>query len=140
MPLLCRALPIRDAVFALLVCLTAGCGGVDGPQMYTVSGQVTFQGTAVTEGDVNFFDAKTGKAGQASIGTDGSYRLELESGDYSVTITPPFAVPENANSNTPLDGSYKKVDSIPPKYHVDSTSGFTALVTDKAATFDFEMK
>jgi hypothetical protein len=128
---------------AVLVCLsTLGCGGgaPDGPELFPVTGTVTFDGEPINEGSILFrADGGTGK-GYAGEIKDGSYTLETVTGEMKVEITASRAVPgkfgEAASPDEeppPLMEMY-----IPAQYNTKST--LTAEVkADGDNTIPFEL-
>ena len=80
---------------ACLICLVSlGCGsGEDGPELYPVTGTVTFDGEPVSEGRILFrADEGTGK-GYGGVIKDGTYTLEAVDGEMTVEILASRAVP-----------------------------------------------
>jgi len=130
----------RFAVAALLLgplpLFGLGCRTGDHP--VAVGGKVTFQGQAVTEGTIQFNDAKTGRGAEAELGPDGSYQAKLAVGDYTVVILPPLFMAESKGG--PVDPQFKKVRNIPEKYRSTATSGMTAAVSADNTVHDFDMK
>jgi hypothetical protein len=120
-----------------LLTLIMGCQPPDRP--VEVKGKVTFKGEPVAEGMVQFFDDKTGRGGEATIGADGTYQTTLPPGSYAVLIIPPM-ITRPSKSDTPPDMMPKKMPNIPVKYHSSQTSGFKAEVSADKTTHDFDMK
>lgn len=129
-----------NSVWLLVFCLAlAGCGGsTERPAMLAVAGKVTFEGAAVGEGKVAFFDPSTGLGGEGALGSDGSYKLEAPAGTYKVSITPPMQVVD-AGPNSPPSEEYKKVDNIPDRYRSPDSSGLSATISSDKLTHDFTL-
>lgn len=95
------SVPVALAVGAACFAFVSGCGeGYGGPQRYTVSGSVTYQGQAVPKGFVRFAPdtskGNSGPGGGAPI-EDGYFETPREKGivggPYVVTITGTDGVP-----------------------------------------------
>lgn len=119
--------------------LSSGCsGGPAADPTAAVAGKVTFKGTPVSEGIVNFYDATRGNAAAAKLGADGTYSVDaVVLGDYSVFVTPlPVETPVDATKPAP-----PQVDpaNIPAKYRDATTSGFKTTVKAGTNKADFEM-
>jgi hypothetical protein len=123
-------------VLGLLLLAGPGCGPGDRP--IAIRGKVTFQGQPVTEGMVQFNEAKTGHGAEAPLGPEGTYQATLPAGDYAVLILPPYLVVESKSG--PPDPQLKKVKNIPEKYRSTVTSGLTAVVSPDKTVHDFDMK
>lgn len=78
----------------LALMLAAGCGDDPGPEnadprapeFYTVTGVVTYDQFAVTEGMITFEPVDGGEAIEAPI-RDGKYELTSPVGEYRITVT-----------------------------------------------------
>ncbi|MCA9246696.1 MAG: hypothetical protein KDA42_06260 [Planctomycetales bacterium] len=77
-----RSLWIRGAVLAVI----SGCGP-SGPVTYSISGNVTFDGTPVEQGEIIFRAADGASGSWASRIVEGKYRLESTVGKKRVEIT-----------------------------------------------------
>ena len=93
---------------ACLLMLSAGCGGVDGPARYRVSGEVRYEGQLVPAGEIVFRpNTNKGNDGPGSVARirDGRYETEpgrgVVGGAYVVEIVGFDGVP----SPESLDGS-----------------------------------
>jgi hypothetical protein len=125
------------AVAALLLSpLGLGCSSSDRP--VALQGKVTFQGQPVTEGTVQFTDAKTGRGTEVELGPDGTYQAMLPAGAYTVLVLPPLLMVESKSG--PPDPRFKKVKNIPDKYRSTQTSGLTAAVSADKTVHDFDLK
>ncbi len=135
----------RCFVSALMLSVLFGCFnfGSSKRQTAAVSGQVTYEGQPVTEGQVIFVPTGEGYAVSADLQSDGSYSVRsqdggLPSGSYQVSVVPP--VIKLANTQTsPGDEVLKEVDNIPSKYRSVTASGLQLTVDTKAVTFNISM-
>ncbi len=118
-----------------------GCGGSSEPvvEVITINGKVTFEGAPVTEGSVQFEDSSTGISSSAELGAEGAYTLETATGDYKVTVTPPW-IEIDLGPDSPPEEDYKEVDNIPQKYRQTNSTDLTAKVTEAGQTIDFDLK
>jgi hypothetical protein len=127
-------------LLGIVLMLGAGCGSTDsGPATASVSGSVTFGGEAVGEGTIVFEAAETGHGGEATLESDGAYKIELPVGSYSVIVQPPMIeVAEDPDTDPSME--YKEVANIPEKYWAPETSDLKAEVTESGATANFELQ
>lgn len=66
---------------ACLAVLSAGCGGVDGPPRYQVTGEVRYQGKPVPAGEIVFRpDTEKGNDGPGSVARIADGRYQTDSG------------------------------------------------------------
>jgi hypothetical protein len=123
----------------ILAVVVAGCGGND---FVSVTGTVTYDGTALDTGTVTFSPASgQGPNGYGSIQSNGSYEVKtgtsdgLPPGEYKVTVhaagPPPPPTPENPE---PIPESL-----IPMRYRSASTSGLSYTVTASGGTYDIKL-
>jgi len=124
-----------------------GCGSSAG----TVSGKVTYQGSALKGGRVTFIPAK-GQSVTAEIGEDGSYTISnVPAGEAKITVEtkylakraslpaykPPPGAPGGYKPPNPED-SARRYTPIPDSYAEAATSDLTYAV--KAGRQDHEIK
>ena len=133
----CAELLVGTVLLAMFV--SAGCGGDEKLVRHTVSGKVSYQGAPVEEGVITFEDPATGFADSADLGSGGDYSIELPDGSYQVSIAPPM-VEVGGGVDTPADTDYKKVDNIPKKYWVSTSSRLSAQVSKSQKEHDFDMQ
>ena len=79
----------------------------------TVSGKVTYKGSPLASGTVNFHASDKGTASQANLDSNGAFKLPgtLPAGNYKVFVLPP--VPQQLPPGT----AQPKVDfNLPPKF------------------------
>lgn len=140
----CRTIFCLQSMFAtcifLLPLALAGCGSAEtGPELFTVEGTVTFDGSPVEEGRIQF--RKT-EGDQKAYSTDikaGAYSIEMEAGKASVEITASRPTGEFDTSNPgdppqPIGEMY-----IPEQYNSQTT--LTADVkpsADNSIPFDLK--
>lgn len=122
-------------LFATLFSLStlAGCGTPPPLVVPEVKGTVTLNGTALTEGTINFTSRHSGNAAIAHLGPEGKFTVAggIVPGEYTVTITPPTPTPEDP---TP------KTSDIPEKYRTEETSDLTAKISGTTSDLKFELK
>jgi hypothetical protein len=136
----------RKLSLVLLLALS-GCGGGDGLDRQTVTGQVVFDGQPLKEGEILFFP--TSATGKDAVATGahisgGSYTISREDGpipgNYKVQITAAGgaqAPPASADA-MPGTGPIHARELIPAKYNVQST--LTADVkAGETNKFDFTL-
>lgn len=146
--MLFRSLILRTAsvfqvgMLSIVALVVTGCGGSDGPGAGKVRRNVvvtvTFQGSPVTSGQVDFQNLETGDAGGGEIDSTGKSTISnLPVGTYTVSIVPPpvIVVPDVANAPTE-----QQTTSIPQKYRSASTSPLKAEVTEKDYQLTFELE
>lgn len=140
MPVVLQA---RVVALTLLTGLVAGCGGPsDRPDLGTVSGVVTLNGTPLPNATVTFLP----DAGRSSVGiTDESGRYELKYthdaagakvGPHTVSIST-----LSASSSSEVSGGSEVAASgeqVPPQYNVQST--LKEDVQAGANTIDFDLE
>lgn len=128
------------AIFAPF--LMTGCSSApEGPDMYPVTGTVSFDGTAVAEGRIQFRKAEGDQKAFAGDIKDGKYTLEAEVGKMTVEITAsrPSGKFDNSNPDDPPQPIGEMY--IPEKYN--SATTLTAEVKpspDNAIPFELTSK
>ncbi|MCC7085065.1 MAG: hypothetical protein IT427_08665 [Pirellulales bacterium] len=131
--------------------LVVGCGQ-SGPKTIPVSGQVTYQGTAVPAGLIVFLPASDMECrpGRAFVQSDGSYRATtvkkgdgLMAGEYRVSIMPaplPNDVAQKKGSGPGgSNGENRPTPTIPSRYGSPETSGLKLTVDASASSVTFDM-
>ncbi len=123
----------------VVLSLSVGCGSEEGPESITVTGQVTFDGTPVANGEIIFRAATVDVRSCGGTITNGQYSFDASPGSKTVEITAMREVPgemdttSNPGESVPLTEMY-----IPEKYN--SETNLTAEVTDaEGQTIDFEL-
>lgn len=112
--------------------LVAGCGG--GTASRAVSGSVTFDGTAVAEGDIVFRPADAQQQPVAGKIQGGNYTLDCPPGQYKVEITA-----MRATDKPDGVGGYVNEPYIPAQYNTATT--LEAKVEASGDTqFNFDLK
>lgn len=124
----------RVLLVPLLLCL-AGCSGESQPKG-VVTGTVTYEGTPVKAGVVNFENSAAGQAAQATI-VDGRFQVEvpIPPGIYEVSVTPPPSPPPTPGESTPPPDPA----DIPAKYRTLGTSDLTAEISEGTNELKFEL-
>ena len=87
-------------LWLLLPLCGLGCGSADPLARYTVTGKVTFQSKPVEEGAITFEDPTAGQVNSATLGSGGSYSLEVPAGELEIVKA---KVPELMQSVAQLD-------------------------------------
>lgn len=140
---------IRFSCVSFMTCLAvtvAGCGSGDGLDRQPVSGSVTFDGTPLKEGQIQFFPAANAKDAIATGAriTGGSYSIPRDvgpiPGSYSVQITASGGeqAPPEGSDGMPGTGPKHDKELLPAKYNAKTT--LTAEVKAGGAnTFDFPL-
>lgn len=116
---------MRNAIWfsglAATVGLLAAITGCDlGSAVAKGTGKVTYKGTPITAGEVNFFSKEKGVGGVTKIETSGVFTLPegLTPGQYAVYVTPPVTPPPPPGTPVPTTPS-----PIPLKARDPATSG-----------------
>ncbi len=100
----------------------AGCGSEDtGPELYTVKGTVTFDGSPGDEGRIQFRHTEGDQKAYSADIKAGSYTIQTETGNASVEITASRPTGEFDTSNPddppqPIGEMY-----IPAQYNSETT-------------------
>jgi hypothetical protein len=147
-------------VSCLAVLCVLGCGDDTGlSKRYPVSGTVTYNGSKVAKGRINFIPVKSDQ-GRPAAGDieDGYYSLTTAEandgaipGSYNVTIsaldvdisagkTAPGAGQQFAQSKAAAKAVKAAKALVPLKYSSVDTSKLTADVKESSNKFDFELK
>lgn len=127
-----------SAAMVVVTLLLSGCGS-SGPQTYAVSGNVTFDGTPVAEGQIIFRD----EAGQISTAagpiTAGQFSFPSQAGRKRVEITAMRDIPGKMDRANPGEAVPAREMYIPAPYNTKST--LTAEVSPSGKNqFTFELK
>lgn len=130
------------ATAVLLGCFLVGCGPSEpdkGP-LGTLSGKVTFEGAALTEGTITLARAEGG-SGAAELQSDGAFLVTdraggIPVGTYKVAFQPKM-VEGPANPNSPPQMIAQKI--LPDKYYSEEKSGLTVEIKEGANTQDFTL-
>ena len=106
----------------LLIVAVLGCCGTSGPKKYDVSGEVTWNGAPLSEGDILFEPIDGGVPDHGKI-TDGKFDFQATEGEKKVSIMATKA----AADVDPEMGMAPQVNYIPLRYNAQSK--LTANVT-----------
>lgn len=117
--------------------LVVGCGHV--PHSDRPSGKViatvTYGGTPVTNGYVNFSNPQTGLGAGGLLEANGTATMNaVPLGDYVVTVTLPPASPTDPNPQQ------QENPQLPKKFRLESTSTLKATVKTGTNELKFELK
>jgi len=125
------------SLLAALIALPAGCGP-SGPETYEVSGEVTFDGQPVADGEIVFRAADGSAASWAGKIENGRYSLPATAGKKRVEITAFRQVKIDAPPES-AEGDISGIPYIPPKYN--SQSELAVEVTPEGPNeFDFPLE
>ena len=114
-----KLVPVAAGTF-LIACLL-GCGK-SGPKKYDVSGEVTWEGVPLADGDILFEAVDGGIPDHGKI-AEGQFRFQATAGAKKVSILATQAAAEV----DPEMGTAPRVSYIPPRYNANTT--LTANVT-----------
>jgi hypothetical protein len=130
----------RVSLLPLLLVAVAGCDS--GPEVYPVSGTVSFNDKPVEGANVAFMPvAEQGVAAAGKTDADGRFELQMgeepgaQEGQYKVVVQLIKIVGKRTNPDS--DDNLKSVYLIPQKYSDPQTSGLTAEVPSD--TYDFKL-
>lgn len=100
-----------------------GCGGgPEGPELFPVSGTVTFDGSPVDDGRILFRRAEGDQKAYSAEIKAGKYSLECEAGKVKVEITASRLIPGKFDTSNPDDEPQPVGEMyIPAKYNSEST-------------------
>ncbi|MCC7419127.1 MAG: hypothetical protein IT428_02485 [Planctomycetaceae bacterium] len=119
----------------VLALLAAGCGETKKPSG-TLSGTVSHAGTLISSGNLNVLS----KQGVGALGViqDGKFTISdsLETGDYSVYVSPP--IPEQRKPGTPAP--VREKFDVPTKFQNPATSGKTITLKPGLNTVDIDFR
>jgi hypothetical protein len=133
------ACKVRHGLIGIVILSSVGCGaGTKPPDLYAVSGKVTFQGKPLPGAKLVFIpekqDAKAPPGGVPGGETDDDGNFEMTwgtdqiagapAGKYKVIV---FAYKDLGEAH---DDEVKPPSLIPERYNSPTTSGLTATVTD----------
>ncbi len=129
----------------LLILLAAGCGSTDGN--IPITGEVTFQGRPIAEGEIVFTPAAGTATGSALSGsaaasvagkiTGGKYTCRVSEGRSQVRITAYREVPGKVDRSNPGEEAPVVEMYIPPEYNANTKLEVT--VDDSTDQHDFKL-
>lgn len=111
------------AALLLAPVVLVGCGGgPEGPELFPVSGTVTFDGSPVDDGRILFRRAEGDQKAYSAEIKAGKYSLECEAGKVKVEITASRLIPGKFDTSNPDDEPQPVGEMyIPAKYNSEST-------------------
>jgi hypothetical protein len=127
--------------------VVAGCG----PSYGTITGTVTFNGQAVTDGQVSFL-AQDGTIVTSMIDSNGRYRIpQIPVGPAKITVYPPTDMAavgetiknlgkEKGKGPPKLNAPPPAKSDIPSRYSDPNTSNLTVEVRRGEMTFDIPLE
>ncbi|MCA9056883.1 MAG: hypothetical protein KDA85_00230 [Planctomycetaceae bacterium] len=102
----------------LVLTAAAGCGGPDGPELFEVKGNVTYEGTPVETGRITFRKKDSDQKAYSAEITAGAYTMQCEAGPCSVEITASRIIPGKFDTSNPDDEPQPVGEMyIPAKYN-----------------------
>ncbi|WP_417381023.1 hypothetical protein [Gimesia sp.] len=108
----------------LLLLIFTGCqGGDEGPETFTVTGEVSFSGKPVEEGQIVFLPTTGNTQRQAAIIKNGQYSSECTPGKKNVEITA-YRFDESKQEPDPAEPGKTvpaRVQYLPNKYNQKTT-------------------
>ncbi|MCA9267266.1 MAG: hypothetical protein KDA41_02290 [Planctomycetales bacterium] len=104
----------RFVWLALLLSVAAGCGK-SGPPVYRVTGEVTWDGAPLGEGDI-LFESGDALPAYGKI-RDGAFEFESTAGAKRVVIQ----ATKEADTVDPAMGARPRISFIPPRYNANTT-------------------
>ena len=107
----------------LLPFVLVGCGSEDtGPELYTVKGTVTFDGSPVEEGRIQFRKAEGDQKAYSTEIKAGNYSVQMEAGKATVEITASRPKPGEFDTSNPDDPPQPIGEMyIPAQYNSETT-------------------
>ncbi|MCA9115024.1 MAG: hypothetical protein KDA79_08055 [Planctomycetaceae bacterium] len=131
-----RGISVGLCAALFLSALISGCGGADQQPESQVAGTVTFDGSPVKAGLINFEASAAGHAAQAKI-EDGSFKVEapIPPGSYKVSVTPPASGPPVPGESSPLP----EAADIPEKYRTLESSDLKAEIREGDNNLEFKL-
>ena len=131
--------------YCLAACLLAGCGTSEdsrGP-LGSLSGTVTHEGTALTEGLVYLQQNDGSGAGGGTIGPDGTFEITggasggIPIGTYTIWFAPPV-IPDPDPNDPVTEETVKEMPNLPQKYRSQASSDLTVKIEegDNSKTFE----
>jgi hypothetical protein len=129
----------RSLVAALLPVVAIVSSGCDAskPPAGTVAGTVSYNGSAVIAGTVNFI-SPTGSAAQGNIDESGTYKVDspLQAGEYKVYVSPPLPTPGPPGKRAAAPPKFV----VPQKYRDPATTPAKAVVKAGTNEIPIELK
>ncbi len=122
---------------ALALLVSLGCGSGGKPETIEVSGNVTFDGSPVTNGEIIFRDAAGVLRGCGGPIADGKYSFEASPGSKKVEITAIREIPGKTVEANPGEVTAVMEMYIPAKYNEQTT--LTTEVSESETEFDFAL-
>ena len=128
---------LKPTLWLVLMLFAVGCAD-DG--MVEIAGQVTIDGTSVSQGTISFAPIDGQGATAEAVIENGKYSTSLPKGNKRVTVHGFAKVGERypwGKDNPPAD-ILKEI--VPKDYHQDSQLSFDATVDDSGVNFDLSTK
>ena len=106
--------------------LSIGCGE-QAPELFDVSGRITYKKNILTSGSVTFAPKGGGDLIVVAISADGEYKLQAPVGTYEVGVA---SMAEIADGKEGFEQAAAK-PTLPGKYSYPSRSGIVVTVEEK---------
>jgi hypothetical protein len=124
-------------VLALVVTIASGCPQPEGPPTYPVSGEVTFDGKPVAEGQIIFEPAESdGTRPAAGPISEGKFRFEIEPGSKRVKVV----AEREVGDVDPVMGARRRENYIPAKYNEKSELTAEVTTDEEQNIYSFPMQ
>ena len=132
--------PHKTYLCCLAACFlaVAGCGGEAGPAVYPVTGTVTFDGSPVEKGRIQFTPVSGDRAFSAEI-KDGAYELEAQPGKMKVAIRASRIIPGKFDTSNPDEDPQPMGEMYIPDVY-NSRTTLEAEVTAGENNFPFALE
>jgi hypothetical protein len=122
------------AIALVIIVGVVGCG--ESSSTVAVHGNVTYQANPLA-GSVTFFPT-SGRPVNTALAADGTYEVELEPGDYTVTVNYTEPLPPGFKEGDPMP---KPKIILPPEYSTRAQSKLSASVAeDQAEPINFDLQ
>lgn len=123
-------------LMGLALALVGCADSSNGPRLYGVAGEVTYDGQPIEKGTIKF----TNTDGRAYTGeiTNGRYELKCESGKAKVEITGSRIIPGKFTEANPGEKEPAREMYIPAKFNAKTS--LEVQIEDKANEIPFHLK
>lgn len=115
----------------------SGCGD-SGPRMHKVTGDVTFDGTPIEDGQITFKRVSDSKAYSGEI-KNGSYEVKCEDGEMAVEINATRVVPGKFDTTSNPGHKEPVIETYIPKIYNTATT-LKVKVDSGSTSHSFDLK
>ena len=130
---------ISLAMFFVCLLGIVGCGGETGPQTITISGEVTFNGEPMPDGDIIFRPDDRNLAADAGKIQAGKYSMECKPGKKTVEIRGRRTVAGAKEQTLETGESGTETEQYIPLEFNDKTTLKADVTESVEKTFDFAL-